>query len=114
MIILNLIIADKEQVDAVVSSILKNKFSLNVAVGSALDLFYLNDLPVKTHSLAYPIHFVTKSILFGKIEEAIKKEFPALVFFIYAAPTVHINTIFYDEIKKNVTGISLIDEETEN
>ena len=113
MIILNLIVSAKEQIDAIVNCLLKNKFALHVVVGDAIDSYPLNSSGIKMHSVVYTIQFATKSLLFSEIEASLKKEFPDIDFYSYAAPIVHINTAFYDKIKNRVTGLNFLDKEKE-
>lgn len=114
MIILNLIVSSKEQIDAIVNSILKNNFAIHVVVGNALDSYHLNSSCIKEHAVAYPIQFVTKSMLFSEIEASLKKEFPQTYFYIGATPIAHIAINLHDKIKKRVIGLNLIEKETEN
>jgi uncharacterized protein involved in tolerance to divalent cations len=114
MIIFNLIIATKEKADAVVDSILKNRFALNVVVGHAVDSYHLNSSHIKVHAEVYTIRFATKSVLFSEIEARLKKEFPDVDFYMMAYPIVHITAHFYDRIKNDVIGSNLIEVETEN
>lgn len=108
-------VSNREQTDAVVNTILKNRFALNVVVGQAVDFYHLNSSDIKVHSLVYPIQFLTKSLLFDEIEASLKKEFPDMDFYTYATPIVHIAKHFHDEIKNRVTGLILFDkEEIEN
>ena len=78
-------VSNREQADALVNSILKNKLAINV-VGSAVDFYYLNPSDIKVHSLVYSIQFATKSLLFDEIETSLKKEFPKMDFYTYATP----------------------------
>ena len=112
MIIIKLLVAGKEQGDAVANSVLKNKFTLNV-FGSAFDSCHLSSEHTTVHTKVYVIQFVTKSMLFGEIEVSLKKEFPQTDFYICATPIVHIAINLHDKIKKRVIGLNLIDEETE-
>lgn len=111
MVILNLIISENEQIDAVVNSILKNQFAINVRVGNAIDSYHLNPSGIKVHAVTYTIQFVTKSLLFREIENCLKKEFTTMDFIIYAAPAVHIDTIYYDKIRNGVPGLTLLEKE---
>ena len=113
MIILNLIVSAKEEIDDIVNSILKSKFALDVVVGDAINSYHLDSLGIKVHSVVYNIQFATKSLLFEEIEASIKKEFPGTDFYIYANPIVHINAPFYDNIKNQVTGVNFTDKEKE-
>ena len=113
MIIIKLLVAGKEQGDAVANIILKNKFTLDV-FGNALDSYHLNSSHIKVHTEVYFIQFVTKSMLFGEIEECLKKEFPGMDFYICATPIVHMAIALHHKIKNRVTGLSLTEEETED
>ena len=114
MITLNLIVTDKEKIDHVVNSILRNQFALNVIVGDAMDSYHLSSSGEKILSVVYTIQFVTKSLLFNQIERSLKKEFEGMDFYIYAAPAVHINTDYYEKIKIGVVGLNLIEEQAEH
>lgn len=114
MIIFNLIISNKEKADAVVDSILKNRFALNVVVGHAVDSYHLNSSHKKVHAEVYTIRFATKSLWFSEIEASLTNEFPDVNFYMMANPIVHITANFYDKIKSDVTGLKLIKKETEN
>ena len=83
MIIVKLLVAGKEQGDAVANSILKNKFTLNV-FGSSFDSFHVTTSNTTEQTAVYVIQFVTKSLLFNEIEESLKKEFPQTNFYICA------------------------------
>ncbi len=113
MIIIKLLVFNKEEADAVSNSVLKNKFALNV-FGSDFDSCHLSSAQTAIHSKVYVIQFVTKSMLFSKIEESLKNEFPQTDFYIVATPIVHIAINLHDKIKKRVIGFSLIDIETED
>ncbi len=113
MVIVNLLVGDKEQGDDVANSILKNKFALNV-FSSSFDSYHLSSVNVKEHSQVFVIQFVTKSLLLNEIEESLKKEFPQTDFHICATPVVHMAINLYDKIRKRVIGVSLIKEETED
>ncbi len=107
-------VSNKEEADAVVNTILKNRFAINVVVGHAVDSYHLNSSDIKVHAEVYTIRFATKSLLFTEIEASLRKDFPDIGFHIYATPIVHIATPIYNEIKSKVTGSNLIEEETEN
>lgn len=111
MIIIKLLVGNKEQGDAVANSILKNKFTLNV-FGSSFDSYHLNSLSVKEHSAVYVIQFVTKSLLFNEIELSLKKEFPQTDFYVCATPIVHMAINLHDKIKERVIGIKLMENES--
>ena len=110
MIILNLIVFKKEQINDVVNSILKSKWALKVIVGNAMDYYYMDDSSVKNHSWAYPIQFVTKSLLVSEMETTLKIDFPGMDFIIYAPPAVHIDAVYYDKIKNGVTGFAFLEK----
>ena len=106
MIIFNLIIPNKEQADAVVDSILKNRFAINVLVDCGVNSYHVNSSNVKVIAEVYTIRFASKSLLFKEIEESLKSEFPDVDFFMMANPIVHISAQFYNKIKSDVTGIN--------
>ena len=110
MIIVKLLVGDKEQGEAVANSILKNKFTLNV-FGSSFDSYHLSSLHEKEHSTVFVIQFVTKSLLFNEIEESLKKEFPQTDFYICATPIVHMAINLHNKIKERVIGIKLMENE---
>lgn len=111
MIILNLVVFNKEQVNDVVSNVLKSKWALNVIVGNAMDSYYLEGSIVKNHPGAKIIQFATKSLLFSEIDITLKKEFPSMDFIIYAAPAVHVDIVYYDKIKNGIPGLILLEKE---
>jgi hypothetical protein len=111
MIIVKLLVANKEQGNLVATSILKNKFSLNI-FGSAFDSFHLTSSNVNEQTEVYVIQFVTKSLLFNEIEESLKKEFPLTDFYICATPIVHMAVNLHDKIRERVIGATLNKEET--
>lgn len=111
MIIVKLLVGDKEQGDAVANSILKNKFTLNV-FGSFFDSYHLNSVNSIEHTKVYVIQFVTKSLLFNEIEESLKKEFPQTDFYICATPIVHMAINLHNKIKERVIGIKLMEKES--
>lgn len=113
MIIIKLLVADKEQGDAVANSLLKNKFTLNV-FGNIFDSYHLNSSHTKEHTEVYLIQFLTKSMLFNEIEASLKKEFPQINFSICATPIVHMAIHLHDKIRQKVNGTNLIDNETES
>lgn len=106
MIIFNLIIPNKEQADAVVDSILKNRFAISVLVDCCVNSYHVNSSNVKVITQVYTIRFASKSLLFKEIEESLKSEFPDVDFFMMANPIVHISAQFYNKIKSDVTGIN--------
>jgi hypothetical protein len=111
MIIIKLLVSDKEQGSIVAASILKNKFTLNV-FGGFFDSFHLTSSKKTEQTEAYVIQFVTKSLLFNEIEESLKKEFPQTDFYICATPIVHMAVNLHDKIRERVIGANLIKEET--
>jgi len=111
MIIVKLLVEDKEQGYAVANSILKNKFTLNV-FSSSFDSYHLNSLNEKEHSTVFVIQFVTKSLLFNEIELSLKKEFPQTDFYICATPIVHMAINLHNKIKEGVIGIKLMEIES--
>ncbi len=113
MIIIKLVVSDKEQGKLVAASILKNKFTLNV-FGSSFDSFHLNSSYTKEQTEVYVIQFVTKSLLFNEIEESLNKEFPKTDFYICATPIVHMAINLHDKIRNRVIGANLIKEEAED
>ena len=112
MIIVKLLVASKEQGNLVATSILKDKFTLNV-FGSSFDSFHLTSSNTKEQTEVYVIQFVTKSLLFNEIEESLKKEFPQTDFYICATPVVHMAINLHDKIRERVIGATLSKEETE-
>lgn len=112
MIIVKLLVAGKEQGNLVATSILKDKFTLNV-FGSSFDSFHLTSSNTKEQTEVYVIQFVTKSLLFNEIEESLKKEFPQTDFYICATPIVHMAINLHDKIRERVIGATLNKEETE-
>jgi hypothetical protein len=112
MIIVKLLVANKEQGNLVATSVLKNKFTLNV-FGSSFESFHLTSSNTKEQTEVYVIQFVTKSLLFNEIEESLKKEFPHTDFYICATPIVHIAVNLHDKIRERVIGANLGKEETE-
>ncbi len=113
MIIVKLLVAGKEQGDAVANSVLKNKFTLNV-FGSAFDSCHLTSVHTTVQTKVYVIQFVTKSMFFSEIEASLKKEFPQTDFYICATPVVHMAINLHDKIKKRVIGLHLTGNETEH
>lgn len=114
MIIIKLLVFNKEEADAVANSILKNKFALNV-FGSAFDSYHLNSAHTTAHTKVHVVQFVTKSMLFNEIDSILKKEFPDTDFYMIATPIVHIAINLHDKIKNRVNGLDLVDgKKTEN
>ena len=110
MIIVKLLVGDKEQEDAVANSILRNQFTLNV-FSSSFDSYHLNSANATEHTKVYVIQFVTKSLLFNEIEASLKKEFPQPDFYICATPIVHMAITLHNKIKERVIGIKLMKKE---
>ena len=113
MIIVKLLVGGKEQGSAVATSILKNKFTLNV-FGSSFDSFHVTSSNTKEQTEVYVIQFVTKSLLFNEIEQSLKEEFPQTDFYICATPIVHMAINLHDKIRERVIGATLIKEKTED
>ena len=113
MIIVKLMVADKQQGDAFATCLLEKKFTLNV-FGNHFDSYHLNSLDAKEHTKVYVIQFLTKSMLFNEIETNLKNEFPETNFSICATPIVHLAFSLHNEIKQRVKGMNLIDDETES
>lgn len=109
MIIVNLLVANKVQGDAVTDVVLKNKFSLNV-FGNDYDSYHMNSGGIIVHTKTYVIQFVTKSMLFSEIEASLRGEFPETDFYICATPIVHMVINLHDKIKQRVIGLKLIEE----
>ncbi len=112
MIIVKLLVADKELGNVVANSILKNKFTLNV-FGSSFDSFHVTSSNTTEQTAVYVIQFITKSLLFNEIEESLKKEFPQTEFYICATPIVHMAVNLHDKIRERVIGANISKEETE-
>lgn len=112
MIVVKLLISDKMQGDAVASSLLQNKFTLNV-FRSSFDSYHLGPSNIKLTQVDV-IQFVTKSMLFSEIEASLKKDFFQIDFYMIATPIVHIAINLHDKIKKRVIGMNLHDDKTEN
>ncbi|MBK8521754.1 MAG: hypothetical protein IPL54_13115 [Chitinophagaceae bacterium] len=112
MIIVKLLVADKELGNVVANSILKNKFTLNV-FGSPFDSFHVSSSNETEQTAVYVIQFVTKSLLFNEIEESLKKEFPETEFYICATPIVHMAINLHDKIRERVIGAKLNKIESE-
>lgn len=112
MIIVKLLVADKEQGSVVASSILKNKFTLNV-FSSSFDSFHVTSSNTIEQTAVYVIQFVTKSLLFNEIEKCLKKEFPQTEFYICATPIVHMAVNLHNKVRERVIGPTLIKEATE-
>ena len=112
MIIIKLLVANKELEAAISNSLLKNKFTLNV-FGNIFDSNHLKSSHTKEHTEVYIIQFLTKSILFNKIEASLKEEFPDINFSVCATPIVHMAIHLHDKIKQRVNGTNAIDDETE-
>ncbi len=104
MIIVKLIVADKNLVNAVTESILQNKFSVHVFVNT-FESYLLSPSQVMACTELYAIQFVSKSVLFTKLEASLKKEFPAVNFYICATPIVHISINLHNKIKRRVVGL---------
>lgn len=112
MIIVKLLVADKEQGDILADSLLKNKFTLNV-FGNPMESYHFNSSQIKEHTEVYVIQFLTKSMLFSEIEASLKEDFPEISFSICATPIVHMAIHLHDKIRQRVKGKKLIDDETE-
>lgn len=104
MIIVSLLVSDKEYGKAVADCIVKNKFSLNV-FGNYYDYFDHKNAGSNDNEKVYVLQFVTKSILFSEIEETLKAEFPTADLTICATPLALIAFNLHDRIKKKVIGI---------
>ncbi len=111
MIIIKLLVGDKEQGDAVANSILRNQFTLNV-FSSSFDSYHLNSVNETEHTKVYVIQFVTKSLLFNEIEASLKKEFPQTDFYICATPIVHMAINLHNKIKERVFGIKMMEKQS--
>jgi hypothetical protein len=113
MIIVKLLVANKEQGDTIAGSLLKNKFTLNV-FGNLFDSFHLNSSQSTENTNVYVIQFLTKSMLFNEIETGLKNEFPQFNFSICATPIVHMAIHLHDKIKERVNGTNAMDDETDS
>lgn len=111
MIVFNLIVFSKDQIDDIVNCILNNKFALQVVVIDGLDSYHLDSQNLKIHSPVYNIQFVTKSLLFKEIESTLNNEFPGTNFQLFANLILHINAPLYDNIINLVTGVSTKDKD---
>ncbi len=107
MVIVNILVEDKEQGDSVAMIILKSKFTLNV-FGNVFDSFRLNATGVPEKTSVYVIQFLTKSMLYNDIESTLAKEFPHVSFSICATPIVHISINLHNMIREKVSGIEII------
>ncbi|MEJ7626212.1 MAG: hypothetical protein WKF35_05075 [Ferruginibacter sp.] len=113
MVIVKLVVGNKDEGDAVANSLLKNNFTLNV-FASAFDSYHLSSAFTTIHTEVYVIQFLTKSTLYNEIESRLKKEFPQTDFYLCATPIVHMAINLHDKIKKRVVRSYEIDEDTDN
>jgi hypothetical protein len=107
MVLLNLIISNKEQLDAIIGIILTHKFATSVIVGSPEQASYMNPEGVQEQGLVYKLQFATKSLLFSEIETLLSKEFPNKEFYMYATPIVQTTTRFFDRLKNSVKALNI-------
>ncbi len=104
MIIIKLLVGNREQGDLIASSLLKNRFTLNV-FGNDFDSFHLNPLGHMEKNTSYVIQFLTKSMLFSEIEATLKRDFPQINFSICATPIVHMAISLHDKIRQRINGL---------
>lgn len=108
MILLNLIISNKEQLDAITSIILSHKFATNVIVSNPEQAFYLNSEGVQEQTVVYKLQFATKTLLFSEIEALLTKEFPHKEFYMYATPIVQTTTRFFDRLRNSIKALNIL------
>ena len=113
MIIIKLAVGTKDEGNAVANSLLKNKLTLNV-FASSFDSYHLSSARTTVHTEVYVIQFLTKSMLYSRIEASLKNEFPKTDFYMCATPIVHMAINLHDKIKNRVIRIHELDEEMEN
>jgi hypothetical protein len=113
MIIVKLAVGNKYEGDRVADSLLKHNFTLNV-FASAFDSYHLNSSQSTVQTQVYVIQFLTKSMLYSKIEATLKKQFPETDFYMCATPIVHMSINLHEKIKNRVIKIHENDEETED
>lgn len=107
MVLLNLITSNKEQLDAIVSIILTQKFATSVIAGNIEQAFYLNPEGIQEQTAVYKLQFATKSLLFSEIEGLLAKEFPNKEFYMYATPIVQTTNRFFDRLKNSVKALNI-------
>lgn len=110
MIIVKLLVPDKEQGDAFANCLLKKKYTLTV-FGNHFDSYHFNSSQVTEYNRVYVIQFLTKSILFNDIEASLQKEFPHTNFSICATPVVHMAIHLHEKIRERVKGTNIVDDE---
>ncbi|MES2132744.1 MAG: hypothetical protein V4506_10355 [Bacteroidota bacterium] len=110
MILLNLLISNKEQIDKIINVLLTNKYATNVILGNPEQAHSLNTENVVEHSVIYKLQFATKSLLFSEIEASLAREFPHKEFYIYATPIVQTTTRFFDRIKNSVKALNVLNK----
>ncbi|MDZ4795777.1 MAG: hypothetical protein SGI83_15970 [Bacteroidota bacterium] len=113
MVVVKILVPDKELGQAVADSILKNKFSIQV-FGNSFDSYKTTASKPGNSNKVYVIQFITKSMLFHQIEDSLKQEFPKTDFSICATPIVHIGFTLHDRIKNRVIGFDMIEAENED
>ena len=108
MILINLITYEAEHVDAIVSTLLKNKYATTITSENPKQAYYLNIENGVENSTIYQLQFATKALLFNEIEASLTKEFPHKEFYIYATPIVQTTTRFFDRIKNSVKALNVL------
>lgn len=104
MIILNLIVSGEEQAKAMARYLLQEKYAVQVVVGKPSTLIELDAAGAEIWAEINNLQFATKSVVFSKIEECLKREFPQANFCMYAAPAIHISIAFYEKVRSTVPG----------
>lgn len=108
MILLNLIISNKEQLDAITDIILRHKFATSVIVGNPEHVFFLNPEGEREQTIVYKLQFATKTLLFNEIETLLAGEFPNKEFYMYATPIVQTTTRFFDRLRNSLKALSIL------
>ena len=109
MVIIKLMVPDKEQSHAFANFLLDKKYTLTV-FGSLFDSYHINSSHTREHTQVYVLQFLTKSLLFSDIEAGLQKEFPKTNFSICATPIVHLAIHLHEKIRAGVRGPNVCDD----
>ncbi|MBL7911323.1 MAG: hypothetical protein JNJ41_09745 [Bacteroidia bacterium] len=85
MIVFNIILANEEKAEDISLYLIKKKYALQVHIDTN------KILKDKKQLQTVRLFFITKALLYNKIESEIKKEFFSKDIILYATPVSHIN-----------------------
>ena len=104
MIILTVIVPEKEQAEIMSRYLLKAKYAVQVVLTKTSSRIELDASGAEVCIDVITLQFVTKGVLFNELDESLKNEFPHVDFCMYAAPAIYVNSPYYELVRSTIPG----------